>query len=110
LLAANSPFFFLFKTEVIKVNVKRPELNSPFYIYSFTNPSNAATNTLHNGYHVEVKDVDACWMIGDVPAISAWQVLGSEIMVEMPSMNYDYLKDEKVVNDARDKVGYKISS
>jgi hypothetical protein len=92
-------------TETIQVNLKLPESNNPFYIYEFTNqPMNA---TLHNGFHIELKGVDFRWMLDGTSAVfSAWQVSGNEILVAMPSMCYDYLKNDTVEDEAKTKANY----
>jgi hypothetical protein len=89
----------------ITITKEDPEFNNGiFYVYFFTDHHH--NNKAHNGYHIELKDLDVRFTMGAEALISAWHVGGNQVFVKAPSGTYTFLYDGKAEDDARKKSKY----
>jgi hypothetical protein len=81
-----SVFFLLFKAQVIKIDVEYPERNGEFKVFAFTDQEK--DGVLHNGFEIELEG-DLRFFVDD--KYKAHLISGTEILVEMPSVNFSFL-------------------
>lgn len=96
-----------FPYEQISVRLDYPERsNGPFFIYYWTDYEHDK-KTLHNAYHIELKDQDLRYMMGGKEAaFAAWHLGGNRIFVKIPSVSYGYLMDSTAEDAAKVAAGY----
>jgi len=88
----------LLTAKIIKVDMSRPEQNSPFMIYPFRDHE-LATGRIANGFIIQVLDVDprhnmSKFTGNDTPSYEAFHIGGPEVLMKVPSTSYTFVHDE----------------
>ena len=97
------------KTEVLHVNLSTtlsPFFDN-FYIYKWTDKI-VNNKTLVNAYHIEIKDQDLRYFLGEQEdtMYEAWHVGGNQVLVKQPGGPYSFMKAATEEETAKKDANY----
>lgn len=82
-------------------------LFGPFYVNK-TESKVVNNQTVHDGYHIEVKDQDLRWINSEdeEEAFAAWHVRTNQVLIRKPEPSYSFWKEPKEEEEARKVAKY----
>lgn len=105
---ALTPFFS--EEVMIDLDSDWPFVGQQFYVYKFTNYVHDG-KTLHDGVHIEMKDQDLRFFVGnkDETCYEAWHFPPNKVMVKHPATSYAFLDAGSKEVESKTASGYKNS-